>query len=103
MSINQIKNYGIKGFESPQPRSKIEQGTDEKGESFSQVLADALKEMEKIGGNADREGIKLATGTSDNPHDAMIAMEKADVAFQLMNAVRTKVVRAYEEVMRMQV
>ena len=36
-------------------------------------------------------------------HDAMIALEKADVAFQLMNAVRTRIVQAYQEVMRMQI
>jgi flagellar hook-basal body complex protein FliE len=33
----------------------------------------------------------------------MVALEKADVAFQLMSAIRGKIVRAYEEVMRTQV
>jgi flagellar hook-basal body complex protein FliE len=35
--------------------------------------------------------------------DAMIAVEKADVAFQTMMAVRNKIVSAYEEIMRMQI
>ena len=44
-------------------------------------------------------GIIARTGA----HEAMIALEKADIAFQLMNTIRGKIVRAYEEVMRMQV
>ena len=34
--------------------------------------------------------------------DKMIAVEKADVAFQLVLQVRNKVISAYQEVMRMQ-
>ena len=33
----------------------------------------------------------------------MIAMEKADLAFQLTMSVRNKVIEAYQEVMRMQI
>jgi flagellar hook-basal body complex protein FliE len=32
----------------------------------------------------------------------MIALQKADVSFQLMLQVRNKIVGAYEEIMRMQ-
>ena len=33
----------------------------------------------------------------------MLAVEKADIAFKTMNQVRTKVIDAYKEIMRMQV
>jgi flagellar hook-basal body complex protein FliE len=33
----------------------------------------------------------------------MIAIEKADLTFQLMMQVRNKIISAYEEIMRMQV
>jgi flagellar hook-basal body complex protein FliE len=33
----------------------------------------------------------------------MIALEKAEVSFQLMMQVRNKIVSAYEEIMRMQI
>jgi flagellar hook-basal body complex protein FliE len=36
-------------------------------------------------------------------HEAMIALEKADIAFQLMTSIKSKIIRAYEEVMRTQV
>jgi len=36
-------------------------------------------------------------------HNTMIAIEKADLTFQLMMQVRNKIISAYEEIMRMQV
>jgi flagellar hook-basal body complex protein FliE len=45
---------------------------------------------------------ELATGRNGNIHETMIAMDKADVSFRMVMAVRDKVVAAYQEVMRMQ-
>jgi flagellar hook-basal body complex protein FliE len=45
----------------------------------------------------------MILGKGVQTHEAMIALEKADVAFQLMNNIRMKITRAYEEVMRTQV
>ena len=45
----------------------------------------------------------LATGQSQNIHQAMIAMQQADISFQLMMAIRNKLVSAYEEIQRMQI
>ena len=36
-------------------------------------------------------------------HNTMIALQKADVSFQLLMQIRNKVVSAYETVMRMQI
>jgi len=35
-------------------------------------------------------------------HTALIAVEKADLSFQLMMQVRNKIVSAYQEISRMQ-
>ena len=40
-------------------------------------------------------------GTGEDVHSAMIAIEKADLAFQLMVQVRNKIVQAYQEISRM--
>lgn len=71
---------------------------------FGQALADALKEVNSLQNQADSqiEGLTLKK-EGVTPHTAMIALEKADVAFQLMSAIRGKIVRAYEEVIRTQV
>lgn len=45
----------------------------------------------------------LATGSAENLHDVMLQMEQARLALQLAMQVRTKVIEAYQDVMRMQV
>lgn len=42
-------------------------------------------------------------GKNDQVHQSMIAMQEANVAFQLMVQVRNKVVESYQELMRMPV
>lgn len=72
--------------------------------NFSDMLGDALKEVDTLQKSADKQIEGLVLG-SDNvsPHGAMIALEKADMAFQMMNSVRSKIIRAYEEIIRTQV
>ena len=41
--------------------------------------------------------------TNEWATEAMVAVEKADVSFQTMMAIRNKMIEAYQEVMRMQV
>ena len=44
----------------------------------------------------------LMTGSGIDVHQAMIATQKADMAFELALAVRNKAVQAYQSVMSMQ-
>ena len=44
----------------------------------------------------------LMTGSGVDVHQAMIATQKADMAFELALAVRNKAVQAYQSVMGMQ-
>jgi flagellar hook-basal body complex protein FliE len=43
------------------------------------------------------------TGEETDIHKTMIKMEKAEISFQLMMAVRNKIITAYETIMRMQI
>lgn len=52
---------------------------------------------------ADSEIQALAVGKSGDLHQTMIAMEEADVSFQMLMQVRNKIVAAYQEIMHMQV
>lgn len=81
---------------------KVEQGG--QGGSFGDMLNNALKEVNDLQNEANDniEGLTLKK-EGITPHSAMVALEKADVAFQLMNAIRGKIIRAYEEVIRTQV
>jgi flagellar hook-basal body complex protein FliE len=72
------------------------------GESFVATLKDALSKINEAQHQADVSVQSLMTGQSANLHETMIALQKADVSFQLMLQVRNKIVNAYDEIMRMQ-
>jgi flagellar hook-basal body complex protein FliE len=46
---------------------------------------------------------KLATGNAANLHEVMLQLEQARLAMQVASQVRSKVLEAYQDVMRMQV
>ena len=73
------------------------------GPSFKEVLGGALGEVNKLQLNVDETIKKFAAGEIKDVHRVMIAAEEAGIAFQLMMKVRTKLLKAYEEVMKMQV
>ena len=71
--------------------------------TFSEVLKDSIQKAGELEKEADQEAIKLAKMETQDIHNTMIAIEKADLTFQLMMQVRNKIISAYEEIMRMQV
>ena len=75
----------------------------EAGGSFLSQLKDAIREVDTMQKDSDVDAVDLATGHNKNIHEAMISMEKADIAMKSMLAVRNKVLDAYREIMRMQV
>lgn len=91
----------IRSIEDARPAQP--QGT-QKGQGFGDMLQNALQEVNSLQNQADQqiEGLTLKQ-EGVTPHTAMVALEKADVAFQLMTAIRGKIIRAYEEVIRTQV
>ncbi len=70
--------------------------------SFSDLLKQALQEVNESQTVAEQEARNLMTGESTDMHTAILAVQKADVSFQMMMAVRSKLIEAYREVMRMQ-
>ena len=71
-------------------------------EGFSDVLKKAVDQVEGMHQNAQQQASALLRGDTSDVHNVMIAVEKADIAFQLMMQVRNKIVNAYEEVSKMQ-
>ena len=72
-------------------------------QSFSEMLAGSVTDVNKLQQDANVAIQKLVTGESKNIHETMLAVEKAEIAFKTMNQVRMKVIDAYKEIMRMQV
>lgn len=70
--------------------------------SFRAHLQDALQQVNTLQKESDIAFERLLAGDIEF-HDAMIVAEKANLALQLTMAIRTKLLEAYQEIMRMQV
>ena len=71
--------------------------------SFGAVLKDAISTVNELHKQSNQEIEKLMTGESEDLHNTVIAMQNADLSFQMMMQVRNKIVQAYQEIIRMQV
>lgn len=69
---------------------------------FSDLLTDAVGEVNHLEDDAQKATIGLMTGYGVDVHQAMIATQKASMAFELSLAVRNKAIQAYQQVMSMQ-
>ncbi len=69
---------------------------------FSELLTDAVGQVDQLEAQAHTAVAGLMTGTGVDVHQAMIATQKASMAFELALAVRNKAVQAYQQVIGMQ-
>jgi len=81
------------------PRSSDPTGGGASESPFSR----ALESLSKVQEDTDRAIELLVKGEPVDLHQVMISAEKTDIAFRLAVQLRNKLVRAYEEIMRMQV
>ena len=72
-------------------------------DSFTEFLRDSIAEVDRLQKEAGRAAEELAAGRTENIHETMIALKKAEISFKMMMQIRNKIVKAYEEVMRMQI
>lgn len=70
---------------------------------FMNTLQQAISKANDIQLGADQATDALMTGQTQNIHQTMVALQEADVSFQLMMQIRNKLVSAYEEIQRMQI
>jgi flagellar hook-basal body complex protein FliE len=87
------------GLNSEKRSGDVERGS----KDFSQVMRDAVKEINQLQTNADEAIAKVQLDNTANIHEAMVALEQAGISFRALMQVRNKIVDAYQEVMRMQV
>ncbi len=72
------------------------------GVSFNEMLKQTISEVNDLQKEAEASTASLLKGDA-SIHDTMLSLEKADLSFRFMMKVRTKILDAYQEVMRMQV
>lgn len=73
------------------------------GPSFKDVLMQNLDKVNQLQEDAERAIEDLHAGKRDDVDGVLIAKQKADLAFQLLQQVRNKLVDAYEEIRQMRV
>lgn len=78
-------------------RSEVDEG------GFGATLKNAINHVNELSDASDQSVSELVQGDRQDIHNVMIAVEKADIAFDLMMQVRNKIVSAYQEVSRMQI
>jgi flagellar hook-basal body complex protein FliE len=70
-------------------------------EAFAAVFGDAVARVEDLRGQAAGAVERVLSGEGEELHTAVLATQKAELAFELFLQVRNKVVQAYQEIMRM--
>jgi flagellar hook-basal body complex protein FliE len=75
----------------------------ENGQSFKDFLVQSIQDVNSMQAAADKAVEKLATGGDVNPAEVLTAVQKADLAFQMMVQVRNKLVDAFTEIKNLQV
>ena len=73
------------------------------GASFSDVLKKSIDEVSKLQQDASSAVENLMTGKTDDMIGVMTAVEKSDLAFKTLLAIRTKLMDAYEQIKNMPV
>ena len=82
------------------PETSATQGT---GDTFASMLGRMVQDVSTQQNMAAQTVSAMQSGQNVSLHQAVIAMEEANVSFQLMVEVRNKLLESYQEVMRMQV
>jgi len=92
-SVNGLgQKIGVGGSNAP----AAAEGTD-----FVQTLEDTMQKVESLQTEAEKQVEGMVSGKGVDIHSAMIAVEKADLSFQLMMQVRNKIVDAYQQISQM--
>jgi len=69
---------------------------------FQSVFASAVRQVESLGQDASASVERFLAGDGEDLHTTVLATQRAELAFEMFQQVRNKVVNAYQEIMRMQ-
>ena len=73
------------------------------GSSFADMLMNSIGEVSKLQQDASQAVQDLASGKTEDVDGVMTAMNKADIAFKTLLAIRGKLMDAYDEIKQISV
>jgi flagellar hook-basal body complex protein FliE len=100
-----VRPLSTPGLDAPTPVDQPSEVTpgQSTGDSFGSMLGNMISDVNAKQNAALQSVSGLQTGQGVPLHQAVIAMEEANVSFQLMVEVRNKLLDSYQELMRMQI
>ncbi len=97
MKIDGINPYHLNNFNQVNKNNENRPSID-----FSNQLNDALQRVDDMQKEADRVGQDFLLGKTDSVHKVTVAMEEAQLAYDLTLTIRDRILEGYRELMRMQ-
>jgi flagellar hook-basal body complex protein FliE len=103
-AVNLAASAGVGSIGSTPDRPAAGQSepSSENGSTFADSLGRLLESTNSADGTANSAVGRMLDGSGD-VHEAMIALQQADMMLQLTVQVRNKLVQAYQDIMRMPV
>ncbi len=89
---------GVNSSSFPRPNIQGPGGDQPAGQSFKDVMLANLNEVNKAQQEATRAVEDLTTGKRSDLEGVIMATQKADNAFRMLQALRNKMVDAYDEI-----
>jgi flagellar hook-basal body complex protein FliE len=84
------------------PGSILPAGESPSGSGFQDIFSGAVGQVESMRQQASATVEKFLSGEGEDLHTVALATQQADLAFEMFQQVRNKVVGAYQEIMKMQ-
>ena len=99
----ELKNIaGISGAAPSLARAAARATAPDAGSAFADSLGKLVDGVEKTEADANGAVVNMLDGTGE-VHDAMIALQRAEMTRQFTLALRNKLVQAYQDIMKMPV
>ena len=73
------------------------------GKDFKEILLNSLDEVNRLQQEADNRTQELLSGKTDNVADVFAAVNKAEIAFDLLMEIRNKLLDAYQEIKQIRI
>lgn len=94
-------SFNVPGI--PNIPSTVVPGAGKQQGGFQAALEGAISQVNELRQVSHQSIDKFLSGEAEEVHQAVLATQQAELAFEMFLQVRNKVVQAYQEVMRMQV
>ncbi len=101
--INGLNNAIQKAAGGSTPSTSAVPSGGTTGTSFADTLKKSIDDVSKLQQDASQAVTDLATGKTENVSGVMTAVEKSDLAFKTLLAIRSKLMDAYDEIKGMSV